>query len=151
MWNLIFVVVSLIMFFIVLGFLYRGKVWLVYWTILQVNNRRVDLPIILDGEGLLISMIVLFISCNVFRFAVTYMAYERFLLRFNVLVLLFVLSINLLIFIPNLLVLLLGWDGLGLTRFLLVIYYQNAKSLGGGIITVLSNRIGDAMLLLAIA
>jgi len=47
--------------------------------------------------------------------------------------------------------LLLGWDGLGLTSFILVIYYQNNKSLAAGLITAFSNRVGDALLLIAIA
>jgi hypothetical protein len=32
-----------------------------------------------------------------------------------------------------------------------VIYYQNPKSLGAGMITALSNRIGDALLITSIA
>lgn len=54
------------------------------------------------------------------------------------------------IFIPNIIAILLGWDGLGLVSFLLVIYYQNYKSLSGGMITVLVNRVGDVMILLSI-
>lgn len=79
------------------------------------------------------------------------MSKEAPLHYFTILVLLFVLSINILIFIPNLIILLLGWDGLGLTSYLLVIYYRNNKSIGAGIITALTNRVGDALLILAIA
>jgi NADH-ubiquinone oxidoreductase chain 5 len=46
--------------------------------------------------------------------------------------------------------LLIGWDGLGLVSFLLVIHYQTPNALGAGIITILSNRVGDAFLLLRI-
>ena len=63
---------------------------------------------------------------------------------------LFVLSIIILIFFGSLLGSFIGWDGLGLTSFLLVIYYKNRKSLGSGIITALTNRLGDGFLLVVI-
>jgi NADH-ubiquinone oxidoreductase chain 5 len=46
--------------------------------------------------------------------------------------------------------LIVGWDGLGLSSFYLIIYYQNQRSLGASIITLLSNRVGDLCLLIAI-
>ncbi len=92
-----------------------------------------------------------FIALAVIKFSYEYMADEKFLSRFTILTLLFVLSINLLIFMPNLIVLLIGWDGLGLISYLLVIYYQNPRSLGAGILTVLTNRVGDALIISAIA
>ncbi|VVM26677.1 hypothetical protein BSPWISOXPB_4181 [uncultured Gammaproteobacteria bacterium] len=42
----------------------------------------------------------------------------------------------------------LGW--IGDYFFLLVVYYQNNKSLGAGMVTVLTNRVGDAILLCVI-
>jgi len=63
----------------------------------------------------------------------------------------FVLSIILLIISPNIISILLGWDGLGLVSYCLVIYYQSAQSYNAGMLTALSNRIGDVCILLAIA
>lgn len=79
------------------------------------------------------------------------MSEDPFLKRFVYIVVLFVLSINILIFIPSLPALLLGWDGLGIISFALVVYYQNMKRINAGILTVLMNRVGDVMILLAIA
>lgn len=70
--------------------------------------------------------------------------------RFIYLVLAFVLSMIFLIVSPNLVRILLGWDGLGLVSYALVIYYQNEKSANSGMLTVLSNRVGDVAILLRI-
>lgn len=69
---------------------------------------------------------------------------------FAFVVFLFVISMIFLIVRPNLLRVILGWDGLGLVSFLLVVYYSNFKSFGAGIITCLRNRIGDGAILIAI-
>lgn len=74
-----------------------------------------------------------------------------FINRFILLVVIFVFSIIILIIRPNLIRILLGWDGLGLVSYCLVIYFQNIKSYNAGILTALSNRIGDVILLLCIA
>lgn len=65
--------------------------------------------------------------------------------------LLFVFSIILLIIRPNIIRILLGWDGLGLVSYCLVIYYQNLKSYNAGILTALSNRVGDVFILIVIS
>lgn len=63
---------------------------------------------------------------------------------------LFVVSIVFLILCPNFFCILLGWDGLGLISYCLVIYYQNYKSYSSGIITALTNRVGDVFILASI-
>ena len=71
--------------------------------------------------------------------------------RFLYLVLGFVMSIGFLIISPNLIRILLGWDGLGLISYALVIYYQNEKRANAGILTALSNRVGDVAILIRIS
>uniref|UniRef100_UPI0030E20E0F NADH dehydrogenase subunit 5 n=1 Tax=Pilargis wolfi TaxID=3023926 RepID=UPI0030E20E0F len=128
-----------------------NKTILIEWHILSINSTELLFPLILDPLGTMFSTTVLFISANVLFFTTTYMDEDVFIKRFVHLVLLFVMSMNMLIFIPHFMALLLGWDGLGITSFILVIYYQNPKSLAAGMITALMNRIGDVTLLLAMS
>jgi NADH-ubiquinone oxidoreductase chain 5 len=93
----------------------------------------------------------LIISSLVILYSKDYIIGDFNLNRFIILVLLFVFSMMLLIIRPNLIRILLGWDGLGLVSYCLVIYFQNIKSYNAGILTVLSNRVGDVALLIAIA
>jgi NADH-ubiquinone oxidoreductase chain 5 len=94
---------------------------------------------------------VFLISSLVILYRDDYMHGDLSINRFILLVLMFVLSIIFLIVRPNIIRILLGWDGLGLVSYCLVIYYQNVKSYNAGILTVLSNRVGDVALLIAIA
>lgn len=64
---------------------------------------------------------------------------------------LFVLSILMLVVRERFLVLFLGWEGLGVTSFLLVIFYQNWVRYGGGLLTMLTNRLGDGLLLIRLS
>jgi NADH-ubiquinone oxidoreductase chain 5 len=52
------------------------------------------------------------------------------------LVLMFVVSIMFLIVGPNVITVILSWDIVGLVSYLLVIYYQNVRSYGAGMLTV---------------
>lgn len=124
---------------------------LVEWEIGFLGNLPINLSIIVDGIALLFATTVLIISANVFYFAQGYIGSEPHLHRFIHLLALFVASMNALIFCPNLVIILLGWDGLGTVSFLLVIYYHTPSTLGAGIITALTNRVGDIGLILGIA
>lgn len=94
---------------------------------------------------------VLLISFVVVFYRNSYIYSDNNLSIFILLVFFFVLSIMLLIIRPNLIRILLGWDGLGLISYCLVIYYKNNKSYNAGILTAITNRIGDVMILVAIA
>uniref|UniRef100_UPI0030FF162F NADH dehydrogenase subunit 5 n=1 Tax=Prodasineura autumnalis TaxID=193254 RepID=UPI0030FF162F len=121
------------------------------WEVLVLNSSSIIMTLLLDWMSLIFMGLVLFISSMVIFYSDGYMEGDWFLLRFIILVLLFVLSMMLLIISPNMISILLGWDGLGLISYLLVIYYQNFKSFSAGMLTVMSNRLGDVAFLISIA
>nr|QNJ33267.1 NADH dehydrogenase subunit 5 [Toxeutes macleayi] len=124
---------------------------MVEFSLLSLNSSPVVMSILLDWISLLFMSFVLFISSMVIFYSEEYMLGDMYLNRFILLVVMFVMSMMLLIISPNLISILLGWDGLGLVSYCLVIYYQNIKSFNAGMLTALSNRIGDVALLMSIA
>lgn len=103
-----------------------------------------------DWVSVLFLSLVLFISRIVFLYSILYMEGDKNRIIFMRVLLLFVLSIILMIVSMNIFRILLGWDGLGLVSYCLVIYYQNERRNRAGMITVLINRLGDIRLILRI-
>nr|QXM16903.1 NADH dehydrogenase subunit 5 [Neoneuromus vanderweelei] len=142
---------SLMLFMLFLNFIMNDLVIFIEWELLSLNSCSIVMTLLFDWMSLLFMSFVLFISSLVIFYSMGYMYGDYNMNRFIILVLMFVLSMMLLIISPNLISILLGWDGLGLVSYCLVIYYQNEKSYNAGMITALSNRIGDVALLMAIA
>jgi len=94
--------------------------------------------------------LVRLIAGRVVLYSTSYICGEFYFSRFQIVLIRFIGSIWLLILSPNTIRLLLGWDGLGVTSYLLVIFYQRPKSYNAGIITALTNRIGDVGLLVIV-
>nr|UGW53138.1 NADH dehydrogenase subunit 5 [Neocaridina denticulata sinensis] len=121
------------------------------WEIVTINSCSFGMTLILDWMSMLFMSFVTFISAMVLFYSGGYMMGDENMNRFIYLVLGFVASMGFLIVSPNMISILLGWDGLGLVSYALVIYYQNEKSMNAGMLTALSNRIGDVAILLSIA
>nr|WDA98582.1 NADH dehydrogenase subunit 5 [Rhagonycha przewalskii]WRO45148.1 NADH dehydrogenase subunit 5 [Rhagonycha przewalskii] len=124
---------------------------MIEYEVFNLNSSIVCMSILLDWMSLLFMSFVLLISSMVIYYSYEYMLGDLNLNRFIILVVMFVISMMFLIISPNLISILLGWDGLGLISYCLVIYYQNIKSFNAGMLTALSNRIGDVALLMSIA
>nr|QVL29337.1 NADH dehydrogenase subunit 5 [Ceratitis punctata] len=143
--------ISLSMFLSSLFFLLEDIIIFLEWEVVSLNSSSIVMTFLFDWMSLLFMSFVLLISSLVIYYSKEYMSGDENINRFIMLVLMFVLSMMLLIISPNLISILLGWDGLGLVSYCLVIYFQNVKSYNAGMLTVLSNRIGDVAFLLAIS
>nr|ASM82742.1 NADH dehydrogenase subunit 5 [Hapalopeza occipitalis] len=144
-------IMSLMMFLLSLYFIINDMTFFVEWEIVSLNSSSIVMTLLFDWMSSLFMSFVLLISSLVILYSEDYMNGDITLNRFIFLVLMFVLSMLFLIISPNLISILLGWDGLGLVSYCLVIYYQNVKSYNAGMLTALSNRVGDVALLMAIA
>nr|YP_010139431.1 NADH dehydrogenase subunit 5 [Tetraclita kuroshioensis]QQK55097.1 NADH dehydrogenase subunit 5 [Tetraclita kuroshioensis] len=154
MWNLIFMfffTFSFLLFFLGLFMLSTSLSVYLDWSIFSWGGTDVNFVFLFDWVSFMFLSFVLFISGSVFYYSGEYMEGEINKSRFIYLLAGFVGSMGLLILSPNLISILLGWDGLGLVSYCLVIFYQNYKSLNAGTLTVLSNRVGDVLILLGIA
>nr|AWN56390.1 NADH dehydrogenase subunit 5 [Selenophorus alternans]AWN56429.1 NADH dehydrogenase subunit 5 [Tetracha sp. DPP-2018] len=141
---------SLFLFILSISFLLSDFIIFIEWELLSLHSSSVVMSILFDWMSLMFMSFVLFISSMVIFYSDEYMMGDLNIIRFILLVLMFVFSMMLLIISPNLISILLGWDGLGLVSYCLVIYYQNVKSYNAGMITALMNRVGDVMLLISI-
>lgn len=90
---------------------------------------------------------VLLISSIIIVYSFNYMSPYSKPSYFLWITVLFVSSMLLVITIPNLMFAMLGWDGLGLVSFFLIVYYQNQSSILSGLFTLLINRVGDRFFL----
>nr|WOR80817.1 NADH dehydrogenase subunit 5 [Trisinuata sp.] len=142
---------SFFSFLMSLYYMMMDLVVILEYEFMTLNSSIICMSILLDWMSLLFMSFVLFISSMVIFYSDEYMYGDMNIHRFIMLVFLFVMSMMFLIVSPNLISILLGWDGLGLVSYCLVIYYQNTKSLNAGMLTALSNRIGDVGILMSIA
>nr|QYF07855.1 NADH dehydrogenase subunit 5 [Stigmatomma silvestrii] len=154
--NMIFFFFSMIIMFMImmifsLVLYYIDLVLIFEWMIFSLSSMNMELLIFLDWISCLFISVVLLISSMIMIYSIIYMNNEMFKDRFILLLVLFIFSMILMILSPNIISIMLGWDGLGVTSYCLVIYYQNYSSYCSGMLTVLSNRIGDVGLLMSIS
>nr|YP_009072496.1 NADH dehydrogenase subunit 5 [Oxyopes sertatus]AIP86900.1 NADH dehydrogenase subunit 5 [Oxyopes sertatus] len=142
--------ISLILLSISMFMLFNNT--FLYFTIPMENmlSFQVQLSSMLDWMSCLFMSTVLMISSMIMVFSMYYIPKNEHK-QFHLMLLMFILSMMILILSNNLFLMLLGWDMLGVSSYILVIYYQNWSTASCGSITLLTNRIGDIMILLSIS
>nr|YP_002907407.1 NADH dehydrogenase subunit 5 [Diadegma semiclausum]ACF35063.1 NADH dehydrogenase subunit 5 [Diadegma semiclausum] len=130
--------------------MYKKIMIFIEFEFLKLSSIKLEYLILMDWLSMFFSLIVLMISFSVIIYSIEYMSGDYNINRFIFLVMLFVMFMIFMIISPNMVSILLGWDGLGLISYCLVIYYQNESSFNSGMVTVLTNRIGDSIILMLI-
>nr|YP_009590117.1 NADH dehydrogenase subunit 5 [Magicicada septendecula]YP_009590130.1 NADH dehydrogenase subunit 5 [Magicicada tredecula]QBM09102.1 NADH dehydrogenase subunit 5 [Magicicada septendecula]QBM09115.1 NADH dehydrogenase subunit 5 [Magicicada septendecula]QBM09362.1 NADH dehydrogenase subunit 5 [Magicicada septendecula]QBM09375.1 NADH dehydrogenase subunit 5 [Magicicada septendecula]QBM09388.1 NADH dehydrogenase subunit 5 [Magicicada septendecula] len=148
---LILLILSLMMLILSMNMIIFDYAIMMEWLIVTINSCNIYMTLIFDFMSTLFLSTVMFISSMVMLYSGMYMMNDKYINRFIYIIMMFVMSMVLLIISPNMVSILIGWDGLGLVSYCLVVYYQNLNSSNAGMLTALMNRIGDVMILLLIA
>lgn len=126
-----------------------GNVFVLEMNILRSWIINLDVVFYFDWVSVFFFRVVMLIGGLVIIYINFYIGVFLKFWRFFWMVFLFVFSMVLLIFRPNFFSVILGWDGLGITSFLLVVYYDDLTSYFSGVIVYLNNRFGDVLLLIS--
>lgn len=118
-------------------------------SLFDLSTSSFSIILIFDKIRVRFSIVVTLISGRVFFFSHKYIEEDPFSGRFIWILLSFVISMNLLIFSGSIFFLLLGWDGLGITSFALIIYYESKESQIAGFQTLIINRLGDVIIVMS--
>ncbi len=108
-----------------------------------------ELGWVVDGLSIMMYFLVSLVGLIVFIYAVGYMDGDRRVPWFFAAFSLFVGSMLILVGAPNLIQLIIGWEGVGLASYLLIgFYWEDLENVKAGNKAFLTNKVGDVGLVL---
>nr|YP_009180033.1 NADH dehydrogenase subunit 5 [Strauchbufo raddei]ALL53114.1 NADH dehydrogenase subunit 5 [Strauchbufo raddei]ALP29939.1 NADH dehydrogenase subunit 5 [Strauchbufo raddei] len=120
------------------------------WKWFNVLTTPLSLMIQLDQYSILFIPIALMVSWSIIEYSLWYMHDDIKIQLFFKYLLIFLLAMMLLVSAGNLLMLFIGWEGVGIMSYLLIGWYFTRSNAGAAALqAVLYNRIGDIGFLFA--
>ncbi len=114
------------------------------WTWIQVGEFRADFGFAMDRLSGIYACFITFVGFLIHVFATGYMHGDKGFYRFFTYLNLFMFMMLTLVLADNLLLMFVGWEGVGLCSYLLIGYYTDRKEAGDAAKKAfVVNRIGD--------
>ncbi|HEU5463538.1 MAG TPA: NADH-quinone oxidoreductase subunit L, partial [Candidatus Binatia bacterium] len=121
------------------------------YTWIQSGSFRVDLALQADALTAVMLLIVTGIGFLIHIYSLGYMGHDDGMARFFIYLNLFIFFMLVLVMADNLLVLFVGWEGVGLCSYLLIsFWYEDQNNAIAGNKAFIVNRIGDLGFILGI-
>jgi NADH-quinone oxidoreductase subunit L len=118
---------------------------------IQVGALHIDFSFVLDQLSLIMLLVVTGVGFLIHVYSVGYMSEEAGYARYFSYLNLFLFFMTVLVLAGNALVMFIGWEGVGLTSYLLIGFYFNKQSAAAaGKKAFLVNRVGDFGFLIGI-
>lgn len=117
------------------------------WTWMSVDQFHIGFSLALDGLSFTMLSVVTGVGFLIHVFASWYMRGEEGYSRFFAYTNLFIASMVILVLADNLLLMYLGWEGVGLCSYLLIgFYYTDLKNSSAAMKAFIVTRVGDVFL-----
>ncbi len=120
------------------------------YTWMGVGDFTIDFAYRVDQLSLIMTLVVTGVGALIHLYATGYMAEDRSFWKFFAYLNLFIFMMLNLVLADNLLVMFLGWEGVGLCSYLLIgFWYEDRKNSAAASKAFIVNRVGDFAFLLA--
>jgi NADH-quinone oxidoreductase subunit L len=127
----------------------NGPVQISLWNWATYKTLSFDIKFSMDQLSVILSLMVTGIGSAIAFFSIGYMDHEEKVGKFFAFFALFAFSMLLLVLGENFLVLFMGWEGVGLSSYLLIgFWYEHKKNGDAAKKAFLANRVGDFGLVL---
>ncbi|CNL26367.1 NADH dehydrogenase subunit L [Yersinia aldovae] len=121
------------------------------WNWMSVGDFNIPLTLTLDGLSLTMLSVVTGVGFLIHMYASWYMRGEEGYSRFFAYTNLFIASMVVLVLADNLMLMYLGWEGVGLCSYLLIgFYYTNPANGAAAMKAFIVTRVGDVFLAIAL-
>jgi NADH-quinone oxidoreductase subunit L len=121
------------------------------WNWMSVGDFNVGVTLVLDGLSLTMLSVVTGVGFLIHMYASWYMRGEEGYSRFFAYTNLFIASMVVLVLADNLLLMYLGWEGVGLCSYLLIgFYYKDPANGAAAMKAFIVTRVGDVFLAIAL-
>ncbi len=121
------------------------------WRWIAAGNFQADIGLRLDALSAVMVLVVTGVGALIHLYSVGYMEHDEDVARYFTYLNLFAFSMLVLVLADNLLLMFVGWEGVGLCSYLLIgFWYTNREFAYNGRKAFVVNRIGDAGFILGI-
>jgi NADH-quinone oxidoreductase subunit L len=122
-----------------------------YWTWMSAGVFRIDVAFTVDALSSVMLLVVTGVGTLIHIYSIEYMKRDFGFARYFAYLNLFMFSMLVLVLADNLLVMFVGWEGVGLCSYLLIgFWFHDMKNADAGRKAFVVNRIGDFGFLLGI-
>jgi NADH-quinone oxidoreductase subunit L len=121
------------------------------WEWVNTGNLKVDISFSLDALSLVFCFVITFVGFLIHIYSIAFMAKDEGFARFFAYMNLFVGSMLILVLADNILLLYLGWEGVGLCSYLLIgFWYKDPENNYAARKAFIITRIGDTAMIIGI-